>query len=275
MTETGELPLVGIKVLELAEGIAGPSATMYLADLGADVVKVETPEGDPARARGGFASHNRGKRSFLWDPGADGALDVLRRMTGAADAVLVDEPWLRRLREAGTSMETLASLSPAVFCALPYELTRVLNDALPLDDDAVAAASGLMWAQPGHEPGPVRLVFPVLSSLAGMLAASGILAGLLHRDRTGRTATAEVPLVAVSAMLVGLIGTTSDRVPRLEQIRTALGTHQTYRCYLARDGWLCIACTNPDFYSRFCLSLDLPELVTDERFSNAPWGVPL
>jgi crotonobetainyl-CoA:carnitine CoA-transferase CaiB-like acyl-CoA transferase len=131
-----------------------------------------------------------------------------------------------------------------------------------------------MWAQPGHEPGPVRIVFPVLSVLAGMLAASAILAGLLHRDRNGRTPVAEVSLVAVSAMLVGLIGTTSDRLPRLGQVRTALGTHQTYRCYLARDGWLCVACTNSDFYSRFCLSLDLPALVTDVRFANAPWGVP-
>ena len=57
--------------------------------------------------------------------------------------------------------------------------------------------------------------------------------------------------------------------------RSPLGQNQSYRCLRAADGWLCVTCTSPDFYSRFCLALDLPELVIDPRFENAPWAVPL
>lgn len=266
-------PLEGIRVLELGENVAVPAATAFLADLGADVAKVEAPEGDPARRRPGFDGFNRSKRSFLWaaHPGAE---EALARAAAGADLIFVDEGWLRRLAAARLTLDALERAGSAVVCSVPH--SGAAGRAIPADEDAFAAASGIMIVQPGHEPGPTRYAFPALGVFTGMLAAAGGLAGLLAREREGRCPRVEVPQAAVAALLVGLVGTTAKGRGLAINVRTRspLGQHQSYRCYPAKDGWVCVACTSPDFYSRFCLSLDLPELVTDPRFENAPWAVP-
>lgn len=266
-------PLEGLRVLELGENVAVPAAAAFLADLGADVAKIETPEGDPARRRPGFDGFNRSKRSFLVDP-RPGAEAALVRAAAAADLVFVDEAWLRRLTAAGITLEALERSGSAIVCSVPH--AGAAGRAIPPDEDAFAAASGIMIVQAGHEPGPTRYAFPALGVFTGMLAAAGGLAGLLTREREGRCARVEVPEAAVAALLVGLVGTTAKGRGIAISVRTRspLGQHQSYRCYPAKDGWVCVACTSPDFYSRFCLALDLPELVTDPRFENAPWAVP-
>lgn len=267
-------PLETLRVLELGENVAVPAGAAFLADLGADVVKIETPEGDPARRRPGFDAFNRGKRSAIWASGDEGARAALARAAAGADLILVDEAWLRRLESAGDALDQLERAGSAVVCRVPH--SGAAGRAVPTDEDAFAAASGIMWVQPGHEPGPSRYAFPALGVFTGMLAAAGGIAGLLAREREGRVPRVEVPQAAVAALLVGLVGTTAKGTGLGIAIRTRspLGQHQSYRCYPAKDGWLCVACTSPDFYSRFCLSLDLPELVTDPRFENAPWAVP-
>lgn len=277
MTHSAEdPPLKGIRVLEFGEGVAAPAAAAYLGDLGADVVKVESPEGDRERRAPGFAAWNRGKRSFCLDLREATGRSSLMRAAAAADVLLVDESWLRRMRSAGLDLDALAGGISAVTCTVPQVTTDDRWEALPLDDDAVAAFCGMQWAQPGHEPGPTRYAFPALAAFSGMLAAAGCAAGLVQRRRFGRAGRVDVPQAAVVAALMGMVGNLPAAVvgnlpPRKGRVE---GLHESYRCFRAQDGWVCVACTSPDFYSRFCLAMDAPELVVDPRFENAPWAVP-
>lgn len=256
--------------------MAAPAAAAYLADLGADVVKVEAPEGDRQRGALGFVAWNRGKRSFRLDLRAPSGRASLSRAAAAADVVLVDEAWLRRMRQLGLDADSLAEVTSAVVCTVPQVAADARWDALPLDDDAVAAFSGLQWAQPGHESGPTRYAFQALAAFTGMLAAAGCAAGLLQRRRFGRAGRVDVPQVAVASVLAGMVGNLpAGLVGRLPPRKGRVeGLNESYRCFQAKDGWICVACTSPDFYSRFCLAMDLPELVADPRFEDAPWAVP-
>ena len=275
-TSKTEAPLTGVRVLELGEGVAAPSAAAHLGDLGAEVIKVEAPEGDRERAEPGFVAWNRGKRSLRLDLEEEAGRASLLRAAKTADVLLIDEAWLRRMRRVELDLDSMAADTSAVICTVPQVATDARWDELPLDDDAIAAFSGLQWAQAGHESGPTRYVFPALAAFTGMLAAAGCAAGLLQRRRFARGGRVEVPQIAVASVLIGmvgnlpaaLVGKLPSRKPRVA------GLHESYRCFEARDGWLCVACTNPDFYGRFCLAMDLPELVVDPRFENAPWAVP-
>ncbi|MCP5029700.1 MAG: hypothetical protein GY929_25800 [Actinomycetia bacterium] len=269
-------PLLGVRVLELAERVAGPSAASYLADLGADVVKVECRAGDPGRARPDFAAWNRSKRVVVADPHDPQSTAALVELAGEVDVVVVDEVWLLRLEAAGVDLDE-ATRGEAVICRLVATSAAGMG-SLPADEDAIAAATGLMSGQPGHHDGPSRYVFPVLGVFSGMLAALGAAAGLLSDARGGGVRNPWVPLAGVGAFLQGLVGASQRRPSEARsavRVPTPLGLNQTYRCYQASDGWLCVTCTNPDFYARFCLSLGLEELVVDERFRYAPWGVSL
>ena len=269
-------PLTDIRVLELCEGVAGPSAAAYLGDLGALVVKVESPKGDRARGQAAFAAFNRGKSSVICD--LDRAQDrrLLTSAARGADIVLIDEDWLRALGSAGIDPKALVEGGSATLVTLP-QLGDQTGREFPVDDDAIAAATGLMWVQSGYEDGPTRYVFPALAIFSGMIAAAGCAAGLLARERNGRSPRIEVSQLAVSTLLVGMVGT-SSKGPGGGGLsmrwRSPLGQNQAYRCFKTSDGWVCVACTSPDFYNRFCLALDLPELITDPRFERAPWAVP-
>lgn len=272
--DLGAAPLEGVHVVEFAEGVAGPNAASYLADLGADVVKAETPGGDPMHRAPSYAAWNRSKAIRVLDLTKPDAVDILRDALADADLAIVDESWLRRFTSVGIDLNDV--IGPrTTLCRLP--LIDGSHDVdLPADEDAVAAATGLMSGQPGHHDGPSRHLFPLLGVVNGMLAALGSVAGLYSREHTGRPGHLSVPMVAVAAFLQGVVGATAkDPGGSSAAIRTpsALGQHATYRCYPTSDGWICVTCTNPDFYTRFCLSLDLEELVTDERFERAPWGV--
>lgn len=271
-----EAPLTDVRVLELCEGVAGPSAAAYLADLGASIVKIELPGGDKARDQATFAAFNRGKRSVLCDLESAHDRKMLANAAAGADIMLIDEDWLRALDRERIDPKHLVEGGSATLVTLP-QLGDATGRELPVDDDAMAAATGLLWVQAGYEDGPTRYVFPALAIFSGMLAAAACAAGLLARERGGRPSRIEVSQLAVSTLLVGMVGT-SSKGPGGGGIslrwRSPLGQNQAYRCFKASDGWLCVACTSPDFYNRFCLALDLPELITDPRFERAPWAVP-
>ncbi len=269
-------PLDDVRVLELCDGVAGPSAAAHLVALGASVVKVESPTGDTARGQSAFAAFNGGKRSVLCELGSSQDRSALEAAARGADVVLIDEYWLRALDGMGIDPHELIEGGSASLVTLPQVGDRSGRE-LPVDDDAMAAATGLLWVQAGYEDGPTRYVFPALAIFTGMLAAASCAAALLARERHGRSPRIEVSQLAVSTLLVGMVGT-SSKGPGGGGIslrwRSPLGQNQAYRCFEASDGWVCVACTSPDFYSRFCLALDLPDLVVDPRFERAPWAVP-
>jgi len=180
-------PLGGIRIVECARGIPGPFAARVLAELGADVVKVELPTGDPARRRQpvGFATWNRGKRSVVLDPAVPAQRAELDGLLARADVFVHDLP-APRAAALGLSGADLASRHPHLLvAAVPsYPADHPRADA-EASDSLVQAAEGLMDEQQGNREGPVYIRLPFPSWCAGLLLLAGIAARLVQRERTG------------------------------------------------------------------------------------------
>ena len=186
--------LAGIRVIDLTRVLSGPFCTMLLADLGADVIKVEGPEGDPTRAIGAgrdglswyFAAFNRNKRSILLDLKREADKDVLARLIEKAD-VLVENFRPGVLSAMGFPPERLDVLNPRlVTCSINgFGSVGPYRDR-PAFDFIAQAMSGFM-ATNGEAGGPpVRTAAPLTDLAAGLYAALGIVAALRGRDVTGR-----------------------------------------------------------------------------------------
>ncbi|MHB8466564.1 MAG: CaiB/BaiF CoA transferase family protein [Acidimicrobiales bacterium] len=187
-------PLQGVRVLDLSWGIAGPVGVMLLADLGADVVKVEPPEGDPFRAQPGYHVWNRSRRSLAIDLKQQAGRDTLLRACDQAD-VLVETFSPGTMRRLGLSFPELSPRCPRlVYASVPaYPPGHRFADR-PGWDALVQARSGMQREQPGWRPGPVFLHFPAPSMAACFLLASGVLAALISREETGRGQHVETSL---------------------------------------------------------------------------------
>jgi len=204
-TTTDTLPLAGIRVLEFCHTIMGPSAGLILADLGADVIKIEPPNGDPTRRRigfaaGFFATFNRNKRSFAVDLKNEEGRALLYRLAAKADVVLENfaPGTMERL---GCGYDDLSQRNPRlIYCALkgflsgPYEHRPAL-------DEVVQFMAGLayMTGPPGQ---PLRAGSSVVDIMGGMFAVIGVQAALRERQRTGRGQMVKSALFESTAFLM-------------------------------------------------------------------------
>jgi crotonobetainyl-CoA:carnitine CoA-transferase CaiB-like acyl-CoA transferase len=188
--------LDGIRVIELADGIAGPVAGMLLAAAGADVVKVEAPGGAATRSTPGFATWNRAKRSVVVDATGPEGLAALGDLLAGADALIHGLSPAAAAR-CGLDDTTLAERFPAlVVCAVTGYPAGHPDAEFPASDVLVLARSGLMDEQmPVGRSGPTYLRIPLASWGATYLAASGVLARLIARERTGRGGAAHTSLL--------------------------------------------------------------------------------
>jgi crotonobetainyl-CoA:carnitine CoA-transferase CaiB-like acyl-CoA transferase len=179
-------PLHGVRVLDMSWGVAGPVGVLLLAELGADVVKVEPPGGDPFRRQPGYHVWNRSRRSVVLDLKAEDGRAVFLRLCDTAD-VLVETFSPDTMDRLGLSFEVLSARVPRlVFCSVPaYPPGHRFADR-PGWDATVQARSGMQSEQPGWRPGPVYLHFPAPSMAACFLLAAGVLSALIARQSTGR-----------------------------------------------------------------------------------------
>jgi crotonobetainyl-CoA:carnitine CoA-transferase CaiB-like acyl-CoA transferase len=254
-------PFTGIRVLDAASGIAGPYAAMFLADQGADVVKVEGPDGDPYRADPGFQTVNRNKRSAVVEA------DLL---VPAADVVIVDRPG---------QAERLRALNPAaVIVTMPPWGERGPKVDDPTSRTLLHAATGIAWNQQSYAEVPVDVVVPVASYGAGVLGALAAAAGLLVRRTRNVAPTYEVSEVAgAAAMQLGEFRLAGDTEPRPGA--SGLGSKGRVGCYrLVEAGdhrWFFLACGTARFYRRMLDVIGRPELIDDPDLANPPWGLLL
>ena len=250
----------GQRVVELAGGIAGPYACLFLADLGADVVKVEPGAGDPYRSQPGFQSLNRNKRSA-----GDVALEPL---LARADVVVTDRP--------GTAW-SLRRLAPtAVIVSVPPWGERgpmVTDFATP---SLLAAACGMAWNQQSYTEAPVHLVLPLVPYSTAALAATAAASGLLLRARTGAAPTYEVSQVAGAAAFQleqfrhgDVVEERPGSAPMGSKGRVPI--YRLFRC--ADDRWLFVACGTVRFYERLLALIKRPELRHHNRLPAPPWGL--
>ena len=275
--------LQGIRVVDLSQNIAGPYGTQMLADLGADVVKVEPPGGDPARTWGPpfwegetplFLSANRNKRSICLNLKSDGGRQVVERLVDSAD-VFVQAFRSGVIESLGFGYDQLKQRRPGLI----YASVSGFGSQGPLRqtpgyDPLIQAYSGLMSIT-GHPEGPpARAGASVVDLGTGILVALGVLAALRERDRTGQGTHVEASLLDtslgwVSYHLYGYLA--SGRVP--ERMGSGIGMIAPYEAFATRDGELMIAGGNEAIFSRLCEALDLSEVAVDPRFIDNPTRV--
>ncbi|MFT7599482.1 MAG: crotonobetainyl-CoA:carnitine CoA-transferase CaiB-like acyl-CoA transferase [Acidimicrobiales bacterium] len=259
--ESVPAPFVGIRVLDLGTDIAAPYAAMFLADQGADVVKVEAVDGDPYRADPGFQTINRNKRSFTGDPAT-----VLR----AADVVIVDQP--------GQADQIRVANPSAVIVAMPPWGERGPKVDDPVTRTLLHAATGIAWNQQSYGEVPIDVVVPLAAYGAGVLGALAAATGLFLRREKAVAATYEVSQVAGAAALqLGEFRLEADDLPRPGD--SALGAKGRVGCYRlieAGDGkWFFLACGTLRFYERLLDVIGRPELIDHPELANPPWGLML
>ena len=187
--------LDGIRIVDLSDGIAGPVATLLLAESGADVVMVEPPDGAPARALAGFRTWNRSKRSVVLDIETTDGRAALDQLLASAD-VVVHNFGPMRARELSLDDETLARAHPQLIACSVLSWPANHADAdRPVDELLAAARLGIFDEQYGYREGPVYLRVPIGNWAAVYNAAAGIVARLIARERTGKAGPAHTSLV--------------------------------------------------------------------------------
>lgn len=260
----GALPLAGLRILDLSAYLAGPIATAVLAELGADVVKVEPTTGDAHRPiEPMFAAAHRGKRSVALDLKARGAADVLATLVRWAD-VVHHNARLGLPERLGYDEETIHRINDrAVTSALTGFGTVGWRAPLAVNDQLVQALVGMEAAQGGAGAPPTYLVWGAVDVVSGWLAACGIVAGLLARRRTGHGQHATTSLVAGGLTLVpaAVRGGTVTGSPVLDADQRGFGA--AYRLYETADGaWLAVAVVDAACWTRLRAVTD-PALPAD------------
>jgi crotonobetainyl-CoA:carnitine CoA-transferase CaiB-like acyl-CoA transferase len=255
-------PLAGVTVVDLTSYIAGSYGAMMLADLGADVIKVESLEGDSFRELPGFYGWNRGKRSIalnLKDP--DGRA-VVHRLAERADVVMENmRPGV--VERLGVDYATLRALNPRViYCSVTAFGSDGPYRDRPGFDPLIQAMSGVMTLQGfGGPPQYVRI--PITDYYAAALGCQAVLAALFVRERTGQGQRVETSLLKAGLALQS--GNVVDYPGREVVYRDT----PTYRLYQAGDGqWFFLACGNQSFWAKLCTALGRPELSKDPRFGS-------
>jgi crotonobetainyl-CoA:carnitine CoA-transferase CaiB-like acyl-CoA transferase len=273
------LPLRGVRVLDLTRFVAGSQATMWLGALGAEVVKVEAPAGDPYRAQGTeraggesvlFMALNAGKRSLALDFRTERGREVLDRLLGRCD-MLVENSRPGSLAAYGLDWDSVHRRFPG----LVYGSISGYGDVGPEAarggfDLILQAESGVMSVTGSPQSGPVKVGAPFLDVGAALSCALGLLAGYIERLRTG-TGT----LVSASLLEFGLagLGTVLSSVAVSGREPGLLGTHSPlfapYGGFRTADGWLVMAgAGSENLWRRACAALGLEDLAADPRFAD-------
>ena len=270
-------PLAGIRVLDLTINVLGPLATQILGDMGADVIKIEAPEGDPMRHSGlsknpGMASlfmnTNRNKRSVALDLKREAPLAALLRLVETAD-VFVHSMRPQTAERLGVSYDALRSRNPRlVYAYAPGYRPDGPNRDRPAFDDVIQGESGIaaMMGRGGGEPRYIPMV--MADKFCGHVLASSIGMALFSRERTGNGQEVVVPMLEtmLSFNLVEHLWTNF-----FGDDRENLGYSRIFspyrRPYATRDGHICMLAVSDDQWRRVFTVIGRPELARDERFA--------
>ena len=271
-------PLAGIRILDLTSVVAGPLATQMLADMGADVIKIEAPEGDAPRHTGParspnmaalFMGLNRGKRSLVLDLKRDSAKDALWRLISGAD-VLVHSIRPQAIEKLGFGHKTVCTKFPRlVYAALHGYREGGPYSGQPAYDDVIQGQSGIaaLMAQMAGEP---RYAPMILADKTCALAIAGAIStALFARERTGRGQFVEVPMFEqMVGFVLGehLFG--HNFVPPLGPIGYTRVTAPWRRPYKTKDGYLCMMAYTQAHWRKFWNAIGKPEMLTDPRFDS-------
>ncbi len=271
-------PLQNIRVLDLSRVLAGPYCTMVLGDLGAEVIKVEPPEGDETRGwgppfAGGESAYylcvNRNKRGMVVNLKTDEGRDILRDLAMRSD-VLVENFRPGTLKKFGLDFETLHDLNPGlVYCSISgFGQTGSLRDK-PGYDFMIQAMGGIMSVTGEPDGEPMKVGVAVADLFAGQNAVIAILAALQARTFTGKGQYIDIALF--DSELGWLANVASNFLISGKNPKRYGNAHANivpYQSFQASDGWLVVAVGNDKQFEAFCQVIGLPELSIDPKFQT-------
>jgi len=271
--------LSGLRVLDLTRFVSGSQATMLLAAMGADVIKIEVPPGDPYRWQGTervggesalFLALNAGKRSAAIDFRTPAGRQALEPVLASAD-MLMENSRPGSLARHGLDWESVHARYPRLVYGSISGYGDVGPDAGKGGFDLILQAeSGLMSVTGTEESGPVKVGAPVLDVGAGLSCALGMLAACIERQRTG---TGRLVSSSLLEFALATLGTVAASVMISGEVPGLLGTHSPtfapYGGFRTADGWLVLAgAGSEEMWARACRALGLRALLDDERFAD-------
>jgi len=271
-------PLAGVRVLDLTSVLMGPYCTQLLADLGADVIKLESPSGDTTRQLGKsvrpgmsgmFLNLNRGKRGIVVDLRDPAARQVLEKLVARTD-VFIHSNRPRAAEKLRIDYASLAAINPAIiYCGL-YGFGRGGRYfGRPAYDDIIQAASGLAKLQEEASGVPGYVASSVADKVCSLSAAYAIMAALFHRERTGEGQQIDVPMFeTVVSFLLAQHLTGSAFEPPLGRPAYARVVSRLRRPHRTATDDLCVLIYNDKHWRRFVEIIDRPDLLTDPRFAT-------
>lgn len=272
------LPLAGVRVIEVCNVAAGPFCGLLLADMGADVIKVEHPQGgDTLRSwppiNGGysenFASLNRNKRSVTLDLKNPADAEMLRQLVAGAQ-VLIENNRPGVMQRLGLGYEALAALNPA----LVYASISAYGQTGPRAQEGgfdltVQAMSGIMSITGEAGGPPVKCGVPLADFSAGLYGAFAIVSALRQAEASGQGCHIDVPMLGATLGIAALqtseyFGSGRDPVP----MGSAHPRNAPYRVFRSADGYFGMAAGNNALWQAVCQTLQRPDLLADERFAT-------
>jgi crotonobetainyl-CoA:carnitine CoA-transferase CaiB-like acyl-CoA transferase len=268
-------PLEGVVVLDLGLAVAGPFGTQMLAELGAEVIKVNT-----LYDNFWFQNHiamccNRDKRSIAINLKDAQGMEILRKLVERADVVQHNMRYDAAER-LGVDYETLKEIKPDIIYCHTRGHEKGPREFLPGNDQTGAALAGTEWVEGGLDHEGARPIWPVISlgdTGNGMLSAIAIVQALYHRDRTGEgqfvdTSILYAHLLNTSTAWISADGRTKADRPSLDAMQ--LGWNALYRLYETSDEqWLCVAAITDEHFAALAKALGRAELASDGRFATA------
>ena len=272
-------PLTGMRVIELAHIMAGPVCGLMLADMGADVVKVEKPTGDDTRRMlppdvngesAAFMIMNRNKRGVVLDLKADEGRAVLRRLLAEAD-VVIENYRMGTMEKLGLGYEELRKDNPGlIYCAVSG-FGRTGPYASRGGFDLVAQGMSGLMSITGEGPGrpPVKVGAPVSDITAGILAALGVAAAYARKLATGEGQVVDTSLLEAAIIHTywqSAIAFATGVAPG--PMGSAHPLNAPYQAFRTADGWVNIGAANQTNWMRLIASLGVPELAQDPRFAT-------
>lgn len=281
--------LSGIKVLDLTRVLAGPWCTQALADMGAEVFKIErlgigdemrhsppflkTPDGESTRDTPSYFAVNRGKRSLTIDFTKQAGQQLLLDLVARCD-VLVENFKVGDLKRYGLDYEAVCQLNPRIiYCSVTGYGQDGPMASWPGYDPVMQAISGIMstCGVPDGQPGagPMRSMVPLVDVMTGMISTSSVLAALFHRERTGEGQRLDVALLDVAVVATNYLAqnylSTGEMPRRAGNGSKLFAPSNSYQC---ADGPMLIQIGNDNLWAKLCKALQREDWLTDPRFAS-------